>query len=391
MPEVQPLKALYYPHVHFDSLGWVKAALLYWEKIVRLVPAGFQTWDPPEVHELAVEGLIENVSSAPYLHSADQIFAARLEEMLQTHLGPSLCLKRESGSLLHVADIEPGLLRQLQARRLAAAAGDWVTMSPDIATLYKITLATVAGEDLHAAPATDDPSCDVAATYFAHARLARDPKAMAPIDGFACVRQIQPFPSIEAKGLPVKDLVEIRDELPQSRREFRERVQASATAIATLVSVEAIRGHLTDLTTEIEREVRAERSAVRAANRRNFWKAVSVSMPASIGAAVTLAGAPILIAALGVAGSLGVGLTDWLLKRHHDPRAPSHYLLSLDAAVGTRSGPRGRDLEHGIGQRSWFRRFRHVPLVSRGNGRLGVLRSPIRGEGDGGDGRDRIL
>jgi hypothetical protein len=382
MPELQPLKALYYPHAHFDSVRWLRAALLYWESVLRFVPPGFATLDTPEVHELAAKGLIEDVSPAPYLHEADEVFAARVDELLRTRFAEFQCLNRESGALVHAAEIEPWLLRDLEARGVAASAGDWVAMPPQLATLYKMTLANEAGQALHAAPSTDETGCDIAVMYFARGKLARDPQAVAPIDGFAAASLIHPFPWIEANALPVAKLLDIREQDSKARRAFRARVQASATSIATLPSVEAIRDHLRDLVDEIERDARTERKALRSASRRDFWKTVSVSAPAAIGAAVTLAGAPLLLTVLGVAGSLGMGVTEWFAKHRHALPGASHYLITLGEALGAPlSSACAPEQEDRLGEGSRLRRFRQVPLVSRGDGRLGILGPPVRRQG----------
>src|SRR5258708_3266009 len=105
MPDVQPVKAIYYPHIQFESLGWLKAALLYWEGILRIVPDGFEPFDPPEVHELATAGLVSSISPSRYLESVRRLFSARLDELLASHLGHSWGLDRESGALIHVAEI----------------------------------------------------------------------------------------------------------------------------------------------------------------------------------------------------------------------------------------------------------------------------------------------
>jgi hypothetical protein len=331
MPDVQPVKAIYYPHIQFESLGWLKAALLYWEGILRIVPDGFEPFDPPEVHELATAGLISSISPSRYLESVRRLFAARLDELLATHLGHSWGLDRESGALIHIAEIEPGLLQALQARGLAAAAGEWASMSPELATLYKITLATEAGLELHAAPSTEEAKCD--APFVAARKVMRESGIVGLVDGFACARLLDPFPSIECRALSIPNLLEIRRTLVSQRRAFREQVQARAAAIDALPSAAGIQSHLNDLTAEIQAEASARRRYLRASNVRNAFKIVSVSAPAALGAAVTMAGAPLPVAAVGVLGSVGLGVADWFSQRRTGRREAGHYLISLEAAV----------------------------------------------------------
>lgn len=57
-----PVKALYYPHIHFRSVEFLKCSLLYWEGVNRIVPRDFQPDDPPEVKALIDAGLVTNVA-----------------------------------------------------------------------------------------------------------------------------------------------------------------------------------------------------------------------------------------------------------------------------------------------------------------------------------------
>jgi hypothetical protein len=72
--DVQPNKALYYPHRDFGSAAWVKSGLLYWEGIYRMKAEGLTAHDDPEIRELVAAGLIENLSPEPFFDRATQLF-----------------------------------------------------------------------------------------------------------------------------------------------------------------------------------------------------------------------------------------------------------------------------------------------------------------------------
>lgn len=78
-----PEKALYFPHIQFRSVEWVKCALLYWEGVKRIVPhEGYSTDDPPEVAEFVAAGLVEDVPATSFRESARQRFAPRLAALM---------------------------------------------------------------------------------------------------------------------------------------------------------------------------------------------------------------------------------------------------------------------------------------------------------------------
>jgi hypothetical protein len=43
---------LYYPYIHFQDEGWLKASALYWDRMTRIVPNGMRPRDTPDVRQL---------------------------------------------------------------------------------------------------------------------------------------------------------------------------------------------------------------------------------------------------------------------------------------------------------------------------------------------------
>jgi hypothetical protein len=350
--DIQPVKALYYPRTHFDSTRWLKSALLYWESVLRIVPDGYLLQDPPEVHELEAEGLIENVSPVPYQAGARKVFLRHLEGALKRHVpAPPQGDGRRGGDGLRrfykiftIGKIERTLLKELRTHGLASVTEDWVTMSSDLADLYMVALANEIARSLHVAPATDPPIQDVPATFLAQQEVAGERLAETPVDGYACARTMTSFRALEAVDLPIDKLLRARQRYAEGRRAFRALIQERAAAIAGLRSVQAIDSHLRDLTFELESEAGAQRRSRSASQWRDAGRVVGVGAPASIGAVVTLSGAPAVVAALGGVGSVAAGVTDWIVERRQ-ARHVSYYLLLLEAlAAGLRGGQRMADV-----------------------------------------------
>jgi hypothetical protein len=341
--DVQPVKALYYPHTHFASTRWLKAALLYWERLVRIVPEGFPLLDPPDIHELEAEGLIENVSPAPYRELAKRRFLRRLEhalgrrEVLSASGNRAWPASRRRYQLVAIDKIERGLLQELQAHGLAAISEDWVTMSSEMADMYLVALANEIARSLHAAPATDTSPDQVPSTFVAQQELSGDRSPEVPIDGYACARMMSPFRAIEGSSVPTDKILRIRQKCSDQRRAFRELIQERAVAIAALHSTQAIDSHLRDLTFELEGEASAQRRSRTEAYWRDAGRVLGVGAPASIGAVVTLSGAPALVAALGGVGTVAAGITEWIVDRRQ-ARHAVQYLLCLEGVLGSLRG-----------------------------------------------------
>lgn len=257
--------------------------------------------------------------------------------------------------LVHLTQMKTELAEDLASRKLLAAAGEWARMSPEVARLYRITMANVAAGDSSVAPVTDHVSCDVAAIYFANRKVTRERTAV-PVDGFAWARLGVPFPAPAAiAALSVRKLLELRVKLAKQRHAFRQKVQARASVIATLPSQEAIQSRLRALGDEIEDDVHVQRDALRAARVHEAWTVLEMSAPVSIGAGLTVLGAPPMIAGVGGVGSVGFALTNWYVQHQIEQGGQGHYLLSLESKVDKLDVSRACNemdrLVHGAGAR----------------------------------------
>ena len=52
---------LYYPTIEFQTETWVKASLLFWDKIYRIVPTHYRTNDSDEIKIAISNGFIEDI------------------------------------------------------------------------------------------------------------------------------------------------------------------------------------------------------------------------------------------------------------------------------------------------------------------------------------------
>jgi hypothetical protein len=336
MADVQAIEALYYPGPELPSAAWLKAALLYWEGLLRIVPDGETPQDPTDVKALVEAGVVQNLSPAPFLRTTAETFGTRLEDLLQSRKGQPLDDHRSSTGgtrdgeeRVHLTQIEQSLVSELESKRLLSIDGQWAHMSPTVARLYHITLANEAARQLFAAPVTEDNGCNVAATYLSARKVTSDPQGV-PTDGWQWAELYTPFPSIDSvRALSVKKLLNLRTKNAHLRQRFREAVQRGTAAIATLPSAEAIRTHLEDMAKEMERELEDQRDALRAARIHNVWTLLSLSSPMSIGTGLSLAAGAMPAAAVGAFGTVGLGIVNWFFERKAEKREGGHYLLAL--------------------------------------------------------------
>jgi len=79
---------LYYPTLEFQSETWVKASLLFWDKIYRIVPTSYNTRDSDEIKIAISNGFIEDIelTDKDLRHTADK-FESFVISYNSIHLG----------------------------------------------------------------------------------------------------------------------------------------------------------------------------------------------------------------------------------------------------------------------------------------------------------------
>src|SRR2546429_2436741 len=129
---------MYYPHIHFRSRRWLRSALLYYDQITRIVPAGMKpdseeeysrfTWDAErlayEVRELEAAGFIHNQApdSESVTKAADEFLnfaAASLTDPARRRSVLPALHRRSPWLSVHPSKIDPGLVGVLHDLGLA--------------------------------------------------------------------------------------------------------------------------------------------------------------------------------------------------------------------------------------------------------------------------------
>jgi hypothetical protein len=355
MSSAQPSKALYYPHLEFGSVEWVKGALLYWDALVRPINVA-QPHDEGEIQEMVEAGLIESVHQKGYADHPDrehlvQDFGERLEDLLHEHGGIPESVPRAPplrGRLpeLIARDVDV-VIDDLRARGRTLAADAVRAQRAQAITLMVTVWISEMAHRLGLAMVTDDPIFDGIETYFRTARVMVDPAGLS--SALAAAQLVVPTPCAESlKSLPVDRLVELRRKLAPARRSYRRKIEERTEAIAGLDDVEAVREHMKNLAEELRDDLEAQRDIIRGAKLKDAWSFLGVRAPASVAVGVTLAesAAPVLAPVAGI-GAVALSVSSWFLQRRKDQQPTGgHYMYSLQRALGSD----GKPLEDGLNQ-----------------------------------------
>ena len=254
------VKGLYYPFIHFQSLDWLKAALLYWEGVKRIVPtADYHLDDPPEIRDLVRDRLVDNVIASAHRQRAADLFMPKLQALTASRGG------RIEGTLdhmgrtghdehVHLEKMDVRLFQRLHDAGLASSHGEWYAMEPAVAGLYMMALAGEVSRVTNTTMVTDTFDCEVASLYF----NTPDGTVTAARDGLAFVRLLCPFPRPERLAdVSLSTVLRLRDDHAAERRRFRDEIQNLATDAAALNDAGALKDFVQDRSARITDALRA--------------------------------------------------------------------------------------------------------------------------------------
>src|SRR6266496_2436474 len=140
---------LYYPFIHPRDENFIKAALLFWSKVRRIVPESVTVGDKVDgdtesVQKLTDSGLLISTDPAPYTKITSETFLKILDtSQADLRIGKSEAKELHNRRVsLHVEKIAWEILVALEARGYAQRTGDWVTMRDEVGNLYMHCLAS---------------------------------------------------------------------------------------------------------------------------------------------------------------------------------------------------------------------------------------------------------
>jgi hypothetical protein len=177
---------LYYPHLTFPSDAWIKLAAIYWDRLGRIVPSGFEPQDSDTVQRLKGElGFVENFEPAmdDTLEVGELFFhmLLRYQEQLRRHYSV-LSQDSELEYIYSDRKMAPMLSHALLAAGLAVQRTEvedrrgWraqVGMHPRLAFVYMEALAEQMALSRGLRPVTDNVRDHVAMGEYTLERLAQ--------------------------------------------------------------------------------------------------------------------------------------------------------------------------------------------------------------------------
>jgi hypothetical protein len=228
---------LYFPSIEVRSPSWLKASLLVWDYIYRIVPPGYEPRDSREVRIAVDAGLLRDIS----LEDADRDLAYR-EFSRMIAMAPFLAdgFSERGEVAVHTGKIDERLQPLLEDVSVLLK-GDWYEMPKGLAWGYMLALARKTAQRRGMCVATDNPDAWTAAAYL-DAGGNMDESLMNDDDEERyCHVLINDLLPLNLTSVPMDAIVHVRDKHDDERRALRNEIARVMTSLTRCESAEYAR------------------------------------------------------------------------------------------------------------------------------------------------------
>ncbi len=155
--------ALYYPYIHPRSVDRLKSALMYWDRVRRIVPwtvtqGVYADGDNDDARRLADNGLLLSTPPEDYKERAFERFVRHIkphQERFTITAEEAVDLASRNYGL-HVEKMGDEAIYKLGQMGLAVRVGDWVAMNAEAGAFFMFCLAATMGSEMGAPLLSED-------------------------------------------------------------------------------------------------------------------------------------------------------------------------------------------------------------------------------------------
>jgi len=339
--------ALYYPYIHIRSLDHIKASLIYWDRVRRIVPdmlrhgegRKYAYDDSYDAQLLADHGLLVCTDPVPYENqAADTFFKHITPHAGNFHIDPETARRLTANKRgIHIEKLGDQVLWRLQQMGLAHQIGEWVAMHEEVGALYMFCLASEMGQKMNAA-LLGDSSEDAEIGQ----SLLFEPSSPAEVSEHLLDVGIS-LPTPEAlHDVPIKKVADFAQRRAGERLRFREEVEVIIETARSSSDPNQIADYLSTRKTEIAEAVDALRKTQDELLTGGVAGVAKITVPTSFASAAAIAHVSPIGAAILAAAGIGVMAIACYAETRGKLRqaklsSPYHYLISVENDLGLRA------------------------------------------------------
>ncbi len=329
--------ALYYPYIHVQNENWLKCALLYWDRIRRIVPNELE--DDALVNRYTKEGLLVDTNCLDYRDDAASLFKTHflpvIEGDLRSSLADSSELLSELSMTVYNTKLCDALRSDLETKGFIERSGPWYRTVPLVGGYFMISLAAAMSEKINAPMITDTPAYQKASQYCLYGGTDQTESSDQTDDLLLQLKL--PFPCPDSLAdVPVSEIVKFRQKYNDERMRFREAVEELKFAFSKLEDENARLDFLNEKKQKIATAVQDHSRALESSHINTVSSAFQVSAPTVVtSAAALLPFQGAVSATILMSAGIIISSMTWWTKIRQDKRqlvkdCPWHYLLPLE-------------------------------------------------------------
>jgi hypothetical protein len=250
--------ALYYPYIHPRNINHIKAALLYFDRVRRIVPRdleynGAVRDDNSDARILAERDLLVATPPAGYEDRAAKKFLEHIKPRSgKFAISPDTARRLTNAHQgIHIEKLSHEVFWRLKQLGVAHRIDDWVAMHPYVGGFYMFCLASEMSHEI-GAPLFSDSGENSA---FGQALLFEPDSDSTLVQVLAKVDLCLPAPE-ELVHIPVTKIAEFSNKRSDERRRFRSAVEDIVTRMQNVEDSAA----LADFLSKKQSEVRSARA-----------------------------------------------------------------------------------------------------------------------------------
>jgi len=332
---------LYYPYIHPRSIGNIASALLYWDRVRRIVPPSVREHnhargDDRAIRVLADRGILVATDPRPYEDKAAQRFFDELGMQTDRFRLDRAAARAIVASArgVHAEKIAAHVLDRLHRENLAHQVGNWVGMREELAAFYMYCLASEMSNQIEAPlfAETEDDAVIGQSLLF-------EPDAAGDVSHVLASLEVDMPSPEELAAISPDTMVNFLERRAPERRRFRMTLESIVEKVRATADPNAVEDYLADRRTEIREALNETRSVFAELGVGTLVGLMKITAPAGAGALI--AAAPIPEVSAAILSGTGVAISAvnlWAETRGKLRTArrtsPYHYLTLIRKELG---------------------------------------------------------
>jgi hypothetical protein len=332
--------ALYYPYIHPRNVDRLKSALMYWDRVRRIVPrevteGAYADGDNDDARLLADNGLLLSTPPEGYKDRAFERFVQHIEphqDRFRIEADEAVDLANRNYGL-HVEKMGDEAIYRLEQMGLAVQVGDWVAMNAQTGAFFMFCLAATMGSEIDApllSEEEDDGSLGQSILF--------EPENTDDASEWLIQLGIDlPTPDELAK-VSTADFVSFANRRAAERLRFRQAIDGIIEVAREIDDPNLLADYVSSRRIELNEAFNSLKASLDEIRVEGVANAAKICVPSGIGGLLALSplGGP-AVAILAAVGVVVAGISCYATTRGKLRKArqacPYHYLISMEGLV----------------------------------------------------------